>query len=135
MKPRIRSNILLFIAALIWGAAFVAQKLGAVRLGVFTFTTVRFFISGIALLPVALLRSRSRRQDTQTCDTIPADSKSARRALLLGGVFCGLCLVLAASAQQIGLKYTTAVKRVSSRLCIYCSYRYSVFSAEGRSRR
>ena len=38
MKTKIKSTILLFLTAIIWGFAFVAQRVGAEFVGAFTFT-------------------------------------------------------------------------------------------------
>lgn len=110
VKSRLYGNMLLFITALIWGAAFVAQKIGVVQVGTFTLTAIRFFISGAALLPAALFASRRRRLQS-TGITEPRISKAAeRKALMISGGICGLCLMLATVAQQYGLQSTTAGK-------------------------
>ena len=47
-----RANILMLIASLIWGTAFVSQTTGMGAIGPFTFSFARFFF---ALLTVLLL--------------------------------------------------------------------------------
>ena len=42
-------------AALLWGVAFVAQDVGLEYIEPFTFTAVRCFLGGIALLIIALI--------------------------------------------------------------------------------
>ena len=43
METRVlRANILLLLTALIWGAAFVAQRVGMDHMGPMTFNAVRF---------------------------------------------------------------------------------------------
>jgi len=109
-KSRLQGNILLFITALIWGAAFVAQKIGVVQVGSFTLTSVRFFISGVALLPFAAFRIRNRKLKATHTGEPSALKTGERKALILGGVICGLCLMFATVTQQYGLTYTTAGK-------------------------
>ena len=109
-KSRLQGNILLFITALIWGAAFVAQKIGVVQVGSFTLTSVRFFISGIVLLPFAIWRMRNRKLKAERIGEPGALKTGERKALILGGVICGLCLMFATVTQQYGLAYTTAGK-------------------------
>ena len=46
---------MLFLAALIWGFAFVAQSAGMEYVGPFTFNAVRCIIGALVLVPVALL--------------------------------------------------------------------------------
>lgn len=108
-KSRLQGNILLFITALIWGAAFVAQKIGVVQLGVFTFTATRFFISGVALLPIVLATGHKKKEIQYELKNSAA-IKTGRKYLLMGGVVCGLCLMLATVTQQVGLTTTTAGK-------------------------
>ena len=93
----LRANLLLLLAAFIWGLAFVAQKNGLDFLPPFSFNGLRFLLGGLVLLPVALLRR-------------PAQGTTSGRSLWLGGLLCGFFLFLAASAQQIGLLWTTAGK-------------------------
>jgi len=110
MKRSLQGDLLLFITALIWGAAFVAQKIGVVQVGTFSLTSIRFFISGIALLPFALMRIRKRKLKTEKIQESGLSRTAERKALILGGVICGLCLMFATVTQQVGLTYTTAGK-------------------------
>ena len=41
MKSQVKGNIMLFICALVWGIAFVAQSEGMKHVGAFTFLSVR----------------------------------------------------------------------------------------------
>lgn len=101
-----QGSILLLLTAFIWGAAFVAQKIGIVDIGVFTFSASRFMISGIALLPVIMLRKKHK----QLADITPEKKKSARKTLIAGGVICGILLAMATNVQQMGIADTTAGK-------------------------
>ncbi len=92
----LRANLLLLLAALIWGVAFVAQKSGLDSLSPFAFNGYRFLLGGLVLLPFAIARRRR--------------GAAPDRGLWLGGLLCGACLFVASSAQQIGLKWTTAGK-------------------------
>lgn len=53
-----KNFILLFIAALIWGIAFVAQSAGMDYVGPFTFNAVRSLLGGIVLIPCILFLNR-----------------------------------------------------------------------------
>ena len=50
-SKQIQSSLLLLLAAIVWGAAFVAQSLASNTVGTFTFNGIRFIIGGICLLP------------------------------------------------------------------------------------
>ncbi len=99
-----RSNLLLLLTAMIWGAAFVAQSVGTDYVGPFTFTAVRSFIAVIVLLPcIAFLDRRSPAQERKNA---PHDSK----ALITGGILCGICLAAASSMQQTAISSTSVGK-------------------------
>ena len=53
-----RANILMLIATLIWGTAFVSQTTGMGSIGPFTFSFSRFFFATITVLPLALYFER-----------------------------------------------------------------------------
>ena len=89
----IKNSFLLILAALIWGFAFVPQKLGGDAIGNFTFNCVRSFLGGLILIPVIFLLDKNKKKTT------PSDKKG----LLIGGICCGIMLFLGSSLQQIGL--------------------------------
>jgi drug/metabolite transporter (DMT)-like permease len=51
---RLRADFLLLAAALIWGTAFIAQKVGAAAIGPFLFVSGRFVLSALLLAPLAV---------------------------------------------------------------------------------
>jgi hypothetical protein len=58
---QISSMAVLFLAAIIWGFAFSAQKIAAANgVGSFTFNGIRFIIGGISLIPVILLFDKEK---------------------------------------------------------------------------
>lgn len=98
-KGKMGSNLLLGLAALIWGMAFVAQSVGMEYVGAFTFNGCRFLIGGAALLP--LIWAMTTRQ--------PNVQKNAK-AGIKGGICCGIALFIASSFQQFGVAETTVGK-------------------------
>lgn len=86
---QLKSSLLLLLAAIVWGAAFVAQSVAGESIGTFTFNGIRFIIGGICLLPFI------RKQGTRLT--------AISRQKLLGGVLCGTALFLASTAQQAGI--------------------------------
>ncbi len=105
-KRNWKGSVLLILAAFIWGLAFIAQKVGIVEIGTFTFSATRFAISGLALLPVALLR----KSPAQPAAIESSGKTRGRKTLIIGGILCGVCLALATNAQQMGIASTSAGK-------------------------
>ncbi|MGD2100043.1 MAG: DMT family transporter [Desulfobacterales bacterium] len=100
----VKSDALLLSTAIIWGFAFVAQRVGMEYVGPFTFNGIRFAIGSFSLLPLVIL-SRDEKISSRNIMS-PAGLKIA----ILGGGALGLALFAGASLQQIGLVYTTAGK-------------------------
>lgn len=99
----IKSDGLLLLTAVIWGFAFVAQRIGMDFVGPFTFNGVRFALGTIVLLPFIALKGRLNGEKT-------AVSPACGRDYLWGGGLAGGALFLGASLQQVGLVHTTAGK-------------------------
>jgi drug/metabolite transporter (DMT)-like permease len=90
---RLRADFLLLTAALIWGTAFIAQKVGIGVVGPFLFVSGRFVLSALLLAPLAAREAR-------------VAVKLGRGAWLLAGGI-GVTLFAAATLQQVGLKMTS----------------------------
>jgi len=98
----IKADLLMLIAAVIWGFAFVAQREGMETMGPFLFNGVRFLIGVIALSPVVWYLSKKPQPEHK--------AEVSTKKLLLAGTIAGLLLFVAISFQQVGLQYTTAGK-------------------------
>lgn len=109
---KIKANLLLLVAAAIWGFAFVAQRVGMEHVGPFTFNGVRFALGSLSLLPLIFYYQ----QTTQKQNTGEPKNKCKKAAYV--GLLAGLILFIAASLQQIGLIYTTAGK-AAFITCLY----------------
>ena len=101
-----RGNLLLLLASLIWGTAFVAQSVGMEHIGPFTFMAARSIIGALSLVPVILLQNARKKHLGQPLKM----SAGSKRSLLRGGILCGLLLTVAANLQQAALLYTTTGK-------------------------
>ena len=99
-----QANLMMLLAASIWGFAFVAQRVGMETMGPHWFNSLRFFIGVVALTPVVIWMDR-----TQAKSSIEGP-KSSTKSLLMGGAVAGLLLFIGATFQQVGLQYTTAGK-------------------------
>lgn len=106
MSKKMQSNILLLLTAIIWGSAFVAQKSGMDYIEPFTFNGIRTFIGGLVLVPVIMIMSKK----TPSEQLSKEEKAKSNKALLIGGICCGLALFAAGSLQQFGVSYTTAGK-------------------------
>ena len=64
-KTKLKSNFLLLMTAMIWGFAFVAQRVGADHVGAMTFNGVRFALGALSLVPVVLIFARKTPMDRE----------------------------------------------------------------------
>jgi drug/metabolite transporter (DMT)-like permease len=90
---RLRADFLLLTAALIWGTAFIAQKVGNGFIGPYMFIAGRFVLSALLLAPLAVKEARG-------------GQKLRRRDWLLA-IGIGVTLFAGATMQQVGLRMTT----------------------------
>jgi drug/metabolite transporter (DMT)-like permease len=105
MNPRhLKSDLLFLLSAVIWGFAFVAQRMGMDHVGPFTFNGIRFFLGAMVLLPFIYGHRKNPLRKNE--DNRPIHS---RRLIFYGGL-AGLTIFSGASLQQVGLVYTTAGK-------------------------
>ena len=99
-RQLLKSDALLLITAIIWGFAFVAQRIGMDHVGPFTFNGIRFALGCAVLVPFILKNDHSQN----------GRSGNKGRILIWGGGVAGAVLFTGASLQQVGLVYTTAGK-------------------------
>ncbi|MFC0402694.1 DMT family transporter [Paraburkholderia rhizosphaerae] len=103
-RQHVRANLLMLVAAMIWGSAFVAQRLSLDAIGPFLFTGLRFLLgAGVVLLLLACMRPRMAARAQALRARSPAPDHFA---LVRDGALLGLVLAAAISLQQIGLQYT-----------------------------
>lgn len=94
MKIKIKSTVLLFLTAIIWGFAFVAQRVGADYVGTFTFNGIRFLLGSFSLIPVILIFEREEYNKKKMLKTLAVS------------LAAGTILFIAASLQQYGVVLT-----------------------------
>ncbi|MFW5874652.1 MAG: DMT family transporter [bacterium] len=104
MTPRahLKGDLLLLLTAMIWGSAFVAQKVGMDHIGPFMYTGTRFALGAMFLTPIMLFFSRYR--------LFIVKKQEKTSFLIFAGLLAGLFLFGGSILQQIGLVYTTAGK-------------------------
>jgi len=94
-QQALRADFLMLLAAMIWGASFVAQQMGMEHIGALFFTGIRMLLGALVLVPLLRLRRAGRSHDF------------TRRDLWLGGCLMGLALALGSNLQQVGLLFTS----------------------------
>ena len=95
-----KADLLLLITAVIWGFAFVAQRVGMSHMGPFTFNGIRFSLGALALVPF-LFWGRKRAGQASNFDL---------KVYFWPIILTGLLVFAGASLQQVGIVGTTAGK-------------------------
>lgn len=85
---------MLVLTAMIWGFAFVAQRVGAESVGTFVFNGLRFAMGALSLVPVFLIFEREK-----------FDKERFKRTLI-ASIVCGIVLFIASALQQYGIELT-----------------------------
>ena len=104
MNKQLRSSLLLLLATLIWGTAFIAQSVGMDLIGPFTFQAVRCGLAMIFLIPLTFIF------EWKKCSVAESVKRWKNPTLWKSGIICGGALFIAQSLQQVGLVYTDAGK-------------------------
>ena len=112
MKATTRNSILLTLAAIIWGLAFVAQSKGGSVVGAYTFNCIRNFLGAGVLLPVMFIFDK-------TGISKAPKTKEEKKTLFLGAVSSGAALFVASSFQQIGISMGTAAGKAGFLTACY----------------
>jgi drug/metabolite transporter (DMT)-like permease len=93
---RLKADLTLFIISIIWGSAFVAQRVAGQMGSVYLFNGFRYLLAALVVLPVAL---RARRIVIR-----PRNTRDQYKWM----VIAGFLLFVASALQQAGMLYTTA---------------------------
>ena len=103
-KKETTGSLMLFVTAMIWGSAFLAQQSGMEHIGPFTMQAIRYTLAGLALLPFIAI-----------CDKMGKFTKKPvtheeKKFQYGSGAVCGVLLCAASILQQYGLLYTSVGK-------------------------
>lgn len=105
MQKKLRANLMLLLAALIWGSTFVAQTTASDTVEPFTFLFSRSFIGFLFLIPViAIFNFKDNKKlihGEKPKTLIPS------KLTILAGVLCGVALTIASYCQQKGISLMT----------------------------
>lgn len=100
MHKKFRGNVCLLLTAIIWGTAFVAQKVGMHHIGPFTVQMMRSYLGALALLPMIFLLDHQKKKKR----IYQPATRTQKKMLWIGGACCGICLTVASCLQQFGLQ-------------------------------
>ena len=90
---QVRSNIILIIAAIMWGFAFVAQvKASESGIGAFLFNAIRYLLGALVLIPVIYIFERKQ------------ITKAVLRRSIFAGLISGTVMMAAVNVQQYGIE-------------------------------
>ena len=102
---------LLIMTAMIWGFAFVAQRVGADYVGAFTFNGVRFVLGAISLIPVIMVFEKKEEVSKLHTQKI--------KKTLGAGVIAGLILFTESSLQHFGIDIKKSAGKASFLTGLY----------------
>ena len=107
-KMPLRNAVCCFLGALIWGTAFVAQRIGSDEIPVSAFVGIRFLMGFVVLLPLVIARERMRRRRIAQGDRTvePVDHRQS----VIGGMVCGVVLMAASWLQQAAIPHVSVGK-------------------------
>lgn len=94
---RLKADLTLLLVAIIWGSAFVAQRLAGQMGSVYLFNGARYLLAALVVLPFA-------RKAGQDADTFPTISLEQYKWMFI----VGFALFGGSAIQQVGLLYTTS---------------------------
>ncbi|MBQ3551273.1 MAG: DMT family transporter [Clostridia bacterium] len=121
MKSNLKGSIMLVIATVIWGTAFVFQEEAAEFIGSFTLNCMRSIVGAVVLIPVALIMKQLRVKKTG----IP--ERLVTKTSVLGGICCGIALAIAANLQQIGIVFNAEMAEGDSGKAGFITAMYIIF--------
>ena len=94
---RLKADLALLLVSIIWGSAFVAQRVAGQMGSVYLFNAARYLLAALVVLPMAI---RAKRLQSSTEDK----TSDQYKWMLIAGFF----LFAGSALQQAGLVYTTA---------------------------
>lgn len=109
---KFRSVFLPLLAALIWGTAFVAQKISTI--GALLFNASRSIIAVLFLLGLILVLNKG-----DVRHVLSEPDKKATKELWVGGILCGLSMGIATFFQQQGMNMGTEAGKAGFLTALY----------------
>ena len=98
-EKKILGFFLLFLTALIWGVAFVAQSVGMDHIGPYTFNTGRLLLGAAVTMPWAIMELKKQKNAEEEKEVYI----KKRNSSVIGAAFCAVVFFLAVNLQQFAL--------------------------------
>lgn len=108
-NKRLLGSIILLLASIVWGFAFVAQSQAAEFIEPFTLNFLRCYVGAIFLIPIMIINRKANKK------TILETNNSDRKKLIISGVICGLFMFVAMNLQQFGISLYPSNAATSGR--------------------
>ena len=105
MQKKLRANLMLLVAALIWGSTFVAQTTASDTVEPFTFLFSRSFIGFLFLIPVIAIFNYQGNKKLNMGEQ--KQTLKPSKLTIIAGVLCGVALTIASYCQQKGITLMT----------------------------
>ena len=121
MKNNLKGSVMLVIATVIWGSAFVFQEEAAEYIGSFTLNCLRSVVGAAVLIPVVLIMKTLRQKKTGIAE------KLLTKQSIFGGICCGVALAVAANLQQIGIIFNAELSEGDSGKAGFITAMYIIF--------
>ena len=107
-NKRMLGNALLMLTAMIWGTAFVFQRVGMESIEPITFNAARMALAAVAVGAVSAMPIASEKEKLASYTV--KECAEYQKNTIIGGICCGTFLAAASIFQQMGVVYTTAGK-------------------------
>ena len=100
---RLKADLTLLIVSIIWGSAFVAQRVAGQLGSVYLFNAARYLVAALVVFPLALRAGRASSQTSQVTNLTYLPREQYKWMFV-----AGFLLFAGSALQQAGMVYTTA---------------------------
>ncbi|MBR5218856.1 MAG: DMT family transporter [Clostridia bacterium] len=102
-NSKLKGNLLLLLAAFVWGLSFIAQSKGVELVSPIAFIGIRTMLGAVVLAPVIMIIDSGKKKKGVAV-------QGWTKELFIGGTLCGIILFAATVLQTYGMIYTSPGK-------------------------
>ncbi len=102
-KQKIFGSSMLILCAVIWGLAFAFQRTASGIIGPIAFNGLRFMFATAVIFVVILIKEPVQKK-------LGVRSRGWTKSTIVGGIICGVCILLASNLIQYSISYISAGK-------------------------